>query len=106
MTGMPPYHDKLERSIIYTVVVRRELPGRPEEYIPTNSEDGNKLWGLLVTCWSFEPEERPSAAVVAQTVSSDNITPRSILVIHGAITGGNHYSWGFDAHQSLVNQVV
>lgn len=86
MTGMPPYHGKPERAIMYTVAVKRELPERPEERIPTNSKDGNKLWDLLVTCWAFEPEERPSASVVAENASPEHTATYPICVNGGTIT--------------------
>lgn len=79
---MLPYHGKPERCIMHIVTAKRELPERSEEHIPTNSKDGNKLWDLLVSCWCFEPEERPSAEGVAQIVSLDQVL-RSAYTIKG-----------------------
>lgn len=51
----------------YFIDVNMEIPVRPE-LIPISC-DGNKLWDLLVTCWSHQPEARPRAATVANVVS-------------------------------------
>lgn len=51
----------------YFIVINQEIPLRLE-WIPISC-DGNKLWDLLVTCWSHQPEARPRAATVANIVS-------------------------------------
>lgn len=54
---------------MFAVVVDKTSPERPEAHIPTNSEDGDKLWSLLKSCWEFEPERRVYVAEVEATVS-------------------------------------
>ncbi|CAE7110997.1 unnamed protein product [Rhizoctonia solani] len=60
MTGILPYSGKQEHTIIYLVGIKKEPPERPDT-IPFDHECGNKLWELLVRCWSFDPKARPSA---------------------------------------------
>ncbi|KAG9081613.1 hypothetical protein FRC07_014469, partial [Ceratobasidium sp. 392] len=48
------------------VAIKNEIPKRPEEHIPLNSQRGEVLWSLLKSCWEFEPEKRPDAGSVAE----------------------------------------
>ncbi|CAE6478354.1 unnamed protein product [Rhizoctonia solani] len=75
MTGEVPYHGEDHRSII-SLVCQRKHPRRSQEHIPTNSQDGNKLWRLLAECWAYSPKERPSASLVMYSMNS--ITPRGL----------------------------
>jgi hypothetical protein len=54
---------------MFIVALHKEHHERPESHIPSNSRDGNKLWDILIACWSFEPQARPTAAAVADVVS-------------------------------------
>jgi hypothetical protein len=69
MTGKVPFSGKSDHSVMHLVTVKKEHPERPENHIPSSSRDGDKLWDLLLACWSFSPEVRPSAAAVAKVVS-------------------------------------
>ncbi|KAH7322159.1 hypothetical protein B0J17DRAFT_684474 [Rhizoctonia solani] len=75
MTGKAPYHGENHRSII-SLVCQRKHPRRSQEHIPTNSQDGDKLWRLLTKCWAYNPKERPSASLVMYSINS--ITPRGL----------------------------
>ncbi|CAE6434950.1 unnamed protein product [Rhizoctonia solani] len=75
--GVIPYNGRREPTIIYLVVTKREPPVRPEG-IPTGRKAGDKLWGLLLRCWSFEPSARPGASKVAKfmkTVTPNDLSP-------------------------------
>ncbi|KAG9088031.1 hypothetical protein FS749_002484 [Ceratobasidium sp. UAMH 11750] len=67
VTGKVPYVGKSEISIVLAVVVRKELPERPKDVMP-NNEQGDRLWALLVSCWSSEPNDRPNVTKVASTM--------------------------------------
>ncbi|KDN33572.1 hypothetical protein RSAG8_13335, partial [Rhizoctonia solani AG-8 WAC10335] len=41
-----------------------ELPSRPTVGIPADTA-GNMLWDILCKCWSFKPEDRPTASEVS-----------------------------------------
>ncbi|KAG8751929.1 hypothetical protein FRC11_008846 [Ceratobasidium sp. 423] len=60
MAGIIPYEGKKEARVIYLVVAKKEPPQRPKS-IPEGCEDGERLWSLLVWCWSFESSSRPTA---------------------------------------------
>ncbi|KAG9112792.1 hypothetical protein FRC07_007871, partial [Ceratobasidium sp. 392] len=60
ITGEVPHKDRADRVIIHAVVVKRELPTRPAEYLPGDNEQANELWDMLERCWSYNPEDRPS----------------------------------------------
>jgi hypothetical protein len=81
MTGKVPFHEKSDHSVMYLVTIQKKHPERPELHIPTNSQDGNKLWDLLVACWSSEPEARPSAVAVAAVVSRIAMLALLLIVI-------------------------
>ncbi|KAG8792969.1 hypothetical protein FRC12_004338 [Ceratobasidium sp. 428] len=70
ITGDIPWTGKSERAVMFAITIKRAYPERPEVYIPSASEQGDFLWSLLKSCWEFEPEERPSAAKVAQVVAN------------------------------------
>ncbi|QRW23247.1 protein tyrosine kinase domain-containing protein [Rhizoctonia solani] len=62
-SGTLPYDGKLEHTIMYLVIVKREPPERPAS-IPTGRRDGDELWDLLLRCWAFEATARPTASEV------------------------------------------
>ncbi|CUA71091.1 Tyrosine-protein kinase SPK-1 [Girardia tigrina] [Rhizoctonia solani] len=93
MTSQLPYYGKSDVLVILLVVQKREPPERPES-IPDGHETMDKLWELLLRCWSFEPMTRPSAVEVAETMKllrADAVLSRktaarevvSHLVVHG-----------------------
>ncbi|KAG8716609.1 hypothetical protein FRC09_015502, partial [Ceratobasidium sp. 395] len=45
-------------------------PERPETYIPTSSQDGDRLWSILISCWSYEPALRPPVASVHEKIKT------------------------------------
>ncbi|CAE7092110.1 unnamed protein product [Rhizoctonia solani] len=67
VTGMVPYQGKSEMNVMRLVTVKKELPERPEPALD-NTGITDKLWELLIKCWSFQPAERPSAAKVAEVM--------------------------------------
>lgn len=50
------------------LVLKKQLPPRPAEFIPDHSEHGDILWAALTQCWSPEPASRPTAAEVRDMV--------------------------------------
>ncbi|KAF8602652.1 kinase-like protein [Ceratobasidium sp. AG-I] len=66
VSGQLPYAAvKRECTVIYTVAVKKELPKRPKA-ISSDSKQGNLLWFTLESCWSFDPEVRPTALAVKE----------------------------------------
>ncbi|KAG8790412.1 hypothetical protein FRC12_011927 [Ceratobasidium sp. 428] len=64
-----PYADiKLEYAVALGIIEGRR-PKRPENTIPTGSEQGNMLWFLFEACWRQDPSERPTAPFVVEVVS-------------------------------------
>ncbi|KAG9118805.1 hypothetical protein FRC07_006501, partial [Ceratobasidium sp. 392] len=69
ITGELPYHYKSNvAAVLVAVLVKREIPNRPEEQIPSKNQCGDALWSLLKSCWKYEPEKRPDADKVAEIV--------------------------------------
>ncbi|CUA78457.1 Phytosulfokine receptor 1 [Rhizoctonia solani] len=63
ITGKPPFcHLSREQAVYHAIAFKKEIPARPESFIPSNSRDGEAFWSLLVACWAYEPEKRPLAA--------------------------------------------
>ncbi|KAG8760360.1 hypothetical protein FRC11_000530 [Ceratobasidium sp. 423] len=71
LAGILPYHGKNEIAIMHLVLLKHEPPERPKG-IPTGQEGGDKIWNLLLRCWSFKPEARPSASQVADILKTVN----------------------------------
>ncbi|KAG8712804.1 hypothetical protein FRC11_014156, partial [Ceratobasidium sp. 423] len=73
-----PFQDELktDRALYTHVVVNKKTPKRPMEIIPERSTYGNKLWDIIVKCWSFDPKDRPSARVVWNEMKP--ITPETL----------------------------
>ncbi|KAF8608218.1 kinase-like protein [Ceratobasidium sp. AG-I] len=64
ITRKPPYVGKTEVGVM-CAVLRKEHPPRPQfDFLLGNEELNDRLWLLLVRCWSYEPEDRPSALQV------------------------------------------
>ncbi|CAE6435005.1 unnamed protein product [Rhizoctonia solani] len=78
LAGILPYNGKREPAIIYLVVTKHQPPDRPDN-IPAESKAGDKLWNMLLRCWSFEPEIRPSASGVANIMKA--ITPGDLSAV-------------------------
>ncbi|KAG9073667.1 hypothetical protein FRC06_011220, partial [Ceratobasidium sp. 370] len=65
LTGDVPFADlKHDPAVITRVVVQSRMPERPERSIPSLSKHGDDLWALLLQCWSYDPQARPSATHV------------------------------------------
>ncbi|QRV90507.1 hypothetical protein RhiJN_18525 [Ceratobasidium sp. AG-Ba] len=69
ITSDIPWTGMSDRAVMFSVMIHKSCPERPESYIPKNSDHGDKLWSLLQSCWSFDPETRPSAGEVTDIMS-------------------------------------
>ncbi|KAF8595616.1 kinase-like protein [Ceratobasidium sp. AG-I] len=72
ITGKPPYSGKTDPAVIVFVTLKKKTPARPEDCIPSNSIQGDRLWTTLTLCWSPDPEARPEAAEIRDVVSDFN----------------------------------
>ncbi|KDN45803.1 hypothetical protein RSAG8_04636, partial [Rhizoctonia solani AG-8 WAC10335] len=79
LAGVLPYEGKLTFAIMNLVVNKRQPPERPQA-IAAGREDGDKLWNLLLRCWSFEPKARPSASKVADIIKT--VTPGGLSPVN------------------------
>ncbi|KAG8782246.1 hypothetical protein FRC12_021034 [Ceratobasidium sp. 428] len=68
VSRQPPYAELRRDPAVITAVLNRRHPKRPEGTIPTDSKQGNTLWSLLHTCWSWGPNDRPEAPYVVSAV--------------------------------------
>ncbi|CUA68626.1 hypothetical protein RSOLAG22IIIB_08005 [Rhizoctonia solani] len=64
MTLAVPYEGSAS-SKVQEMVLGRKYPERPLDAI-RDDEVGNLLWRLLFACWSYNPEDRPSATDVSR----------------------------------------
>lgn len=75
LTGERSYaNHKLDAAVIHDVVERKKTPLRPVG-IRWLSDD--TFWTLMLECWSFNPEDRPSMCVVASRVELGFANTRS-----------------------------
>ncbi|KAG8678301.1 hypothetical protein FRC08_017900, partial [Ceratobasidium sp. 394] len=72
LTGKIPYHNMDDWALLRAIVFENNMqnPERPEREIPTGSTRGDRLWELLVQCWLYAPEKRPSAAGAAEIMKA------------------------------------
>ncbi|KAG8791731.1 hypothetical protein FRC12_008263 [Ceratobasidium sp. 428] len=79
ITGkLPYYYIRSVVALIKAVAINNETPKRPEECIPSNSQHGDALWLLLLSCWEQEQGKRPEAERVVEImkgVTRDGLVP-------------------------------
>ncbi|CUA75361.1 Putative serine/threonine-protein kinase/receptor R818 [Rhizoctonia solani] len=63
-TAQIPYAGRHDYSLIVRVVIEKKVPDRPQDAIPANSIDGDKLWAILNKCWAYDSKDRPTAEAV------------------------------------------
>lgn len=68
--GRMPFHGMKEPKIM-KIVLSGKAHERPEDCIPTRSPQGNLLWSILLRCWAFDSDERPTAAEVWKEVRDE-----------------------------------
>ncbi|CAE7209710.1 unnamed protein product [Rhizoctonia solani] len=68
-TGQVPYPDRRLDAGVMRAVTQGILPTRPIQHLQ-GDEHGNRVWSLLVKCWSRELNERPSAEKVVKVLKS------------------------------------
>ncbi|KAG9084355.1 hypothetical protein FRC06_004113, partial [Ceratobasidium sp. 370] len=62
VTGRAPFADKSAIAIVYTVTIKRKIPGRQNlSSLFHNKTLEDELWRLLTSCWAYKPNNRPSA---------------------------------------------
>lgn len=70
LTGNVPFHELVkDLAVCAAILLKKQIPPRPEEHLPSDSKLDNMLWSLLEQCWAFKPEHRPSAKKVQDEVS-------------------------------------
>ncbi|KAF8596588.1 hypothetical protein BDV93DRAFT_514009 [Ceratobasidium sp. AG-I] len=65
-----------------------ELPPQPEDSIPSNSNDGNRVWKLLTACWARDLEVRLSASQVQDTMYTIRQEGLKVFQVEGLEAGG------------------
>ncbi|CAE6412965.1 unnamed protein product [Rhizoctonia solani] len=58
---VPFVEKKSDHTVIMEVAFHKRIPTRPQEVIPEGSVYGDQLWDILTKCWSYDPQDRPSA---------------------------------------------
>ncbi|CUA76991.1 Interleukin-1 receptor-associated kinase 4 [Rhizoctonia solani] len=77
-TGKVPYPGVNDYALPLHIAVHLKKPDRPLDVIPDNSVLGNVLWAILMSCWSHNPPQRPSAQDMQHlmgTISDDKLVP-------------------------------
>ncbi|ELU44144.1 Pkinase domain-containing protein [Rhizoctonia solani AG-1 IA] len=64
VTNKLPFPDlRSDNVIIAKVLIKKENPSRPMSIIPDRLY-GNMFWNMLVSCWQYDPSNRPTMASV------------------------------------------
>ncbi|CAE6399785.1 unnamed protein product [Rhizoctonia solani] len=69
LTGKVPYFEIKDVAPVILRIIQRGTPTRPVT-IPDDHESGDLIWDLFTLCWKYAPEERPSAAKVAEVMKT------------------------------------
>jgi hypothetical protein len=77
VTRSIPFDGVSDFAIMFTVVGGK-IPTRPEVHVPQGKEQADRLWTMLIGCWTYNPEERPKAHEIKNTVSVSMI--RSLIL--------------------------
>ncbi|KAG8729368.1 hypothetical protein FRC11_008919, partial [Ceratobasidium sp. 423] len=67
VTGAVPY-ENVKDVVVLKRILAQVHPSRPEIYIPTGSKQADRLWSLLVSCWKYDGQDRPTALRVRNEV--------------------------------------
>lgn len=68
MSGQPPFHKIKNKAKIIILIVKNEHP-KPCDHLGLPETD--PLWSLMVNCWHFQPEMRPSMGEVIIKLEED-----------------------------------
>ncbi|KAL5638093.1 hypothetical protein ACGC1H_002371 [Rhizoctonia solani] len=68
MSGRAPYHEFKKDTSIITRITKRILPKRPELGMPKGDIQADLLWSLMQDTWAHDPQYRPNASVVCDTI--------------------------------------
>lgn len=63
LTGRVPYEEVSERRVLVSVLIKKQVPPRPDRI-----SDG--LWELLNSCWARVPSERPRITSVGNRLQA------------------------------------
>ncbi|CAE7188664.1 unnamed protein product [Rhizoctonia solani] len=66
-TGDVPYPERRVDAAVIRAVMMGKLPPRPAQYLDTD-EVGDRVWKLMLDCWSRDPHARPSAGRVLEVL--------------------------------------
>lgn len=63
----------MREAVVVMKIVCGTHPVRPKELIPFQNEQADLFWSLLVSCWAYNPQDRPTATHVRDEVSVDTL---------------------------------
>ncbi|KEP51384.1 tyrosine kinase catalytic domain protein [Rhizoctonia solani 123E] len=109
-TGEPPFADLQEYAIWFAVTINKSKPDRPVFHeVPVGQITEHRLWNLLNWCWSYEPEDRPTAirveealATLASTNQTDQLNHLFELERPATLTTGDNLKQGSQLVYGLV----
>lgn len=95
-TGRIPYAEKNDMAVWGAVVVRKEIPPRPQLYQTFKAHEiDDDVWKLLVSCWAYDSDTRPTALHVKNEVCIESFDQRltdtlalKLVKIDQGINGG------------------
>ncbi|CUA77044.1 Kelch repeat-containing protein 2 [Saccharomyces cerevisiae S288c] [Rhizoctonia solani] len=69
ISGVIPYAEVNDAEVMLKLV-KREVPSRPESYLPSGVEHFDNFWTMLTKCWAYDPAERPTAKDIARLIDN------------------------------------
>ncbi|CUA78041.1 hypothetical protein RSOLAG22IIIB_13012 [Rhizoctonia solani] len=109
LTSEIPFANKSDQTLLMHVFIKKKTPPRPKNIIPERSICGNILWAILTSCWSYDPELRPSAEIVMDLVSGSivcelpfNNGPRKKTVVLSSKVPVLHLALSDEQHRKIT----
>ncbi|KAG9079417.1 hypothetical protein FRC06_007744, partial [Ceratobasidium sp. 370] len=84
VTGVPPFSDKHNMAVYVTVVGKKQIPERPNEFPSFESNEADRLWQIMVGSWAYNPSDRPGSAIIRDGLKG--IKQRATPISHSTVS--------------------
>ncbi|KAG8740547.1 RHO1 GDP-GTP exchange protein 2 [Ceratobasidium sp. 414] len=65
-----PFSDKHDRAVYVTVVMKQQIPERPNVFPSFEGDEADRLWKVMVESWARNPSDRPGSTIIRDRLRS------------------------------------
>ncbi|KAG9100184.1 hypothetical protein FRC06_004459 [Ceratobasidium sp. 370] len=107
VTGRVPFSDKQDMAVITAVCIEQQVPNRPKGFPSFEENEANLLWGVLLSCWAYEPSGRPDSGTVKaqphrKVIDAQN---KGFTNLYGLIIGIDRHGISDGTLSALIRQL-